>query len=67
VGERSRADAAFEREARANASAEVLHYVHDDLGHVVGLTDAGIPDAYPDPVPAKLVERYVYDPYGRTY
>ena len=48
-------------------NAEVLHYVHDDLGHVVGLTDAGIPDAYPDPVPAKLVERYVYDPYGRTY
>ncbi len=46
---------------------EVLHYVHDALGSVVGLTDAGDPDATPEPVPPKLVERYDYDPYGKTY
>jgi RHS repeat-associated protein len=45
---------------------EVLHYVQDALGSVAGLTDAGDPTANP-PVPAKQVERYVYDPYGRTY
>jgi RHS repeat-associated protein len=35
---------------------ETLYYVHDALGSVIGLTDAG----------GDLVERYVYDPYGRT-
>ena len=45
----------------ANAP-EILHYVRDALGSVVGLTDAGNPSALP-----KLVERYDYDPYGRTY
>jgi hypothetical protein len=29
--------------------------------------DAGQPEATPEAVPAKLVERYDYDPYGRTY
>ena len=43
---------------------EVLHYVRDELGNVVGLTDAGDPNASPA-VAAKLVERYDYDPYGR--
>ena len=44
-------------------SAEVLHYVHDALGSVVGLVDAGnAPTTQP-----KLVERYDYDPYGKTY
>ncbi len=44
-------------------SAEVLHYVHDALGSVVGLVDAGnAPTVQP-----KLVERYDYDPYGKTY
>jgi RHS repeat-associated protein len=51
----------------AAGSEEVLHYVRDALGSVVGLTDAGEPDATPEPVPAKLVERYDYDPYGKTY
>ena len=46
---------------------EVLHYVHDALGSVVGLVDAGDPAATPDPIPPKLVERYDYDPYGKTY
>ena len=36
-------------------------------GSVVGLLDAGEPDATPEPVPARLVERYDYDPYGKTY
>jgi hypothetical protein len=45
---------------------EVLHYVHDALGSVVGLLDAGQPDAQPA-VPPKMVERYDYDPYGKTY
>jgi RHS repeat-associated protein len=51
----------------AAGSEEVLHYVRDALGSVVGLLDAGEPDATPEPVPAKLVERYDYDPYGKTY
>ncbi len=42
---------------------ETLYYAHDALGSVVGLLD--------DPVeantPARLVERYDYDPYGTTY
>ncbi len=37
--------------------AEVFHYLHDALGSVIGLTDAD----------GELVERYTYDPYGRTY
>jgi RHS repeat-associated protein len=36
---------------------EVFHYLRDDLGSVVGLTDAA----------GVLVERYVYDPYGQAY
>jgi RHS repeat-associated protein len=48
----------------AAGSEEVLHYVRDALGSVVGLLDAGQPDATPEPVPARLVERYDYDPYG---
>jgi RHS repeat-associated protein len=52
---------------KAATTPEVLHYVRDALGSVVGLTDAGDPDATPDPIPAKEVERYVYDPYGHTY
>ena len=51
----------------AAGTEEVLHYVRDALGSVVGLVDAGDPDATPEPVPAKLVERYDYDPYGKTY
>ena len=51
----------------AAGTAEVLHYVRDALGSVVGLVDAGDPDATPDAIPAKLVERYDYDPYGKTY
>jgi RHS repeat-associated protein len=51
----------------AAGSEEVLHYIGDALGSVVGLLDAGEPDATPEPVPAKLVERYDYDPYGKTY
>ncbi len=51
----------------AAGSEEVLHYVRDALGSVVGLLDAGEPDATPEPVPARLVERYDYDPYGKTY
>jgi hypothetical protein len=42
----------------AAGSEEVLHYVRDALGSVVGLLDAGEPDATPEPVPARLVERY---------
>ncbi len=38
-------------------TAEVLHYIHDALGSVVGLTNAA----------GALVERYTYDPYGQTY
>jgi len=38
-------------------TAEVLHYLHDALGSVIGLTDAN----------GTLVERYDYDPYGKTY
>jgi RHS repeat-associated protein len=51
----------------AAGSEEVLHYVRDALGSVVGLLDAGEPDATPEPVPPRLVERYDYDPYGKTY
>jgi len=51
----------------AAGSEEVLHYIRDALGSVVGLLDAGEPDATPEPVPARLVERYDYDPYGKTY
>ncbi|TWT45050.1 tRNA nuclease WapA precursor [Phycisphaerae bacterium RAS1] len=47
--------------------AETLHFVHDALGSVIGLLDAGDPDATPTPIPPKMVERYEYDPYGRTY
>ena len=54
-------------EMTAAEGAEVLHYVRDALGSVVGLVDADDPDATPDPIPAKLVERYDYDPYGKTY
>ncbi|MBK8916203.1 MAG: RHS repeat-associated core domain-containing protein [Phycisphaerales bacterium] len=46
--------------------AETLYYHHDALGSVVALTDAGDPEASPDPIPGKIVERYTYDPYGRT-
>ena len=31
----------------------MLQYVHDALGSVVGLTDAGDPEATPEPVPGK--------------
>ncbi len=37
--------------------AEVLRYLHDALGSVVGLTDDE----------GALVERYTYDPFGTTY
>jgi len=40
-----------------SGTAEVLHYIHDALGGVVGLTNAA----------GALVERYTYDPYGQTY
>jgi RHS repeat-associated protein len=40
-----------------SGTAEVLHYLHDALGSVVGLTNAA----------GALVERYTYDPYGQTY
>ena len=40
---------------------EVLHYLHDVLGSVVALTKASGQGA------AIVVERYRYDPYGRTY
>ncbi len=36
---------------------EVLHYLHDVLGNVVALTNAA----------GEVVERYDYDPYGKTY
>lgn len=45
---------------------ETFYYLHDALGSVVALTDAGDPSASPDPVPGKVIERYTYDPYGRT-
>ncbi|MBP7937885.1 MAG: RHS repeat-associated core domain-containing protein [Phycisphaerae bacterium] len=38
-------------------TAEVLYFLHGALGSVVGLADAS----------GNLVERYEYDPYGRTY
>jgi RHS repeat-associated protein len=51
----------------AAESEEVLHYLHDHLGSVIALVDAGDPDAKPEPIPPKVVERYTYDPYGTTY
>jgi RHS repeat-associated protein len=48
-------------------SEEVLHYLHDHLGSVIALVDAGDPEAKPEPIPPKVVERYTYDPYGTTY
>ncbi|TWT45051.1 hypothetical protein RAS1_14720 [Phycisphaerae bacterium RAS1] len=51
----------------SGGGAETLHFVHDALGSVIGLLDAGDPDATPTPIPPKMVERYEYDPYGRTY
>ena len=38
-------------------TAEVLYYLHGALGSVVGLANAN----------GDLVEKYEYDPYGRTY
>ncbi|MCK6456824.1 MAG: RHS repeat-associated core domain-containing protein [Phycisphaerae bacterium] len=35
---------------------EILHYLHDVLGSVIGLTNSA----------GTLVERYTYDPYGKT-
>jgi RHS repeat-associated protein len=37
--------------------ATPFHYLHDVLGSVIGLTNAA----------GDLVERYTYDPYGRTF
>ena len=51
---------------KAAGEAEVFHYVRDELGSVAALTDAGHPEAEPPVLPA-VVERYEYDPYGRTY
>jgi RHS repeat-associated protein len=51
----------------AAESEEVLHYLHDHLGSVIALVDAGDPDEKPEPIPPKVVERYTYDPYGTTY
>jgi hypothetical protein len=48
----------------ADGVEEIVHYLHDSLGNIVGLTDEGNPGASP-PVPGKLVERYAYDPYGK--
>jgi RHS repeat-associated protein len=48
---------------RTNAGAvsagtdEPFYYLHDRLGSVIGLTNAS----------GNLVERYTYDPYGKTY
>lgn len=39
----------------AGSTPEVLHYLRDVLGSVIGLTDSN----------GNLVERYTYDPYGR--
>jgi RHS repeat-associated protein len=50
----------------ADGVEEIVHYIHDSLGNIVGLTDKGNPTAVP-PVPGKLVERYAYDPYGKPY
>ncbi len=41
----------------AAGTPEVLHYLHDVLGSVVALTNAS----------GDVVERYDYDPYGKTY
>ncbi len=42
--------------AAASGTAEVLHYVHQHLGSPAALTNAS----------REAVERYTYDPYGRT-
>lgn len=42
---------------KAAGQSEVLHYLRDELGSVVGLTNES----------GALVERYTYDPYGPTY
>jgi len=41
----------------SNGGPEVLHYLHDVLGSVIALTNSD----------GVVVERYDYDPYGRTY
>jgi RHS repeat-associated protein len=41
--------------------------VIDDSVSVIALVDAGDPEAKPEPIPPKVVERYTYDPYGTTY
>ncbi len=41
----------------AAGTPEVLHFLHDALGSVVALTNAA----------GEVVERYDYDPYGKTY
>jgi RHS repeat-associated protein len=46
---------------------KAYHYLHDHLGSVIALVDAGDPEAKPEPIPPKVVERYTYDPYGTTY
>jgi len=43
--------------AYGTGTAEVLYYLHGALGSVVGLAEAS----------GNLVEKYEYDPYGRTY
>ncbi|HWL92724.1 MAG TPA: RHS repeat-associated core domain-containing protein, partial [Phycisphaerae bacterium] len=40
-----------------NGPSWTYHYVHDALGSVVGLTGAS----------GEVVERYTYDPYGKTH
>ena len=50
---------------------EWLYYLRDRLGSVVGLVAAGRQSAATGGTPAasepRLVERYVYEPYGTTY
>jgi RHS repeat-associated protein len=46
---------------------KAYHYLHDHLGSVIALVDAGDPEAKPEPIPPRVVERYTYDPYGTTY
>ena len=45
--------------------AEKLYYLRDVLGSVVGLATPELQGVAG--VQSKLVERYVYDPYGKTY
>lgn len=40
-----------------HSSPEVLHYLHGPLGSTAGLADAD----------GAVVERYAYDPYGKTF